>query len=280
MAKFPEKVNERGSSFRICISFLLLSLLGYVLLPRISFQLEPSRSLPELTITYSWQNASPELIEQQVTAKLEGVFSSIKELKSLKSSTYPGRGEILIAFDKGTDLDLRRYEVSTLIRRIIKDLPEAVSYPEISLGSVEEDRKGPILSYTIVGDQSPYDIQQYGENIIAPELAQIEGVKNIKIYGANPFAWELAYDPDQLRSLGLNREELASGIENNFLEESLDEDYSFKAKGSRLRQGFPGLTFSLQDSLSQRVLSSKELLQIQRKERPPNAYFRINGQNA
>ncbi|MEM8891821.1 MAG: efflux RND transporter permease subunit, partial [Bacteroidota bacterium] len=158
--------------------------------------------------------------------------------------------------------------------------PEAVSYPEISLGSVEEDRKGPILSYTIVGDQSPYDIQQYGENVIAPELAQIEGVKNIKIYGANPFAWELAYDPDQLRSLGFNREDLASGIENNFLEESLDEDYSFKAKGSRLRQGFPGLTFSLQDSLSQRVLSSKELLQIQRKERPPNAYFRINGQNA
>ncbi|MEM6801464.1 MAG: efflux RND transporter permease subunit, partial [Bacteroidota bacterium] len=257
-----------------------MSLIGYFLIPRISFQLEPSRSLPELTVNYSWPNASPELIEQQVTAKLEGIFSSIKELKSLKSSTYPNRGEIHISFDKGTDLDLRRYEVSTLIRRVISDLPEAVSYPKISLGSREEDRKGPVLTYTLVGNQSPYEIQDYGEEVLAPMIAQVEGVKNIKLYGANPFAWELTYDPDQLKSLGLSRNDLARDIRHNFWEESLDKNYSLKAKGKKSKQGFPVLSFSKRDSLSRQLLSSSELLEIQRKERPPSAYFRINGQNA
>jgi multidrug efflux pump subunit AcrB len=123
------------SSFSILIIFVLLIIVGASLLPLLNLQLTPSRSLPGLSVSYRWPDASARVIEQEVTAKLEGLFSSVKGIKGVSSVSSKGFGRINLSFKKTVNLDAARFEVASLIRRAYSDLPEQVSFPELSMGT-------------------------------------------------------------------------------------------------------------------------------------------------
>lgn len=67
--------------------------------------------------------------EQEVTAKLERLFSSVKGIKGVSSVSSKGSGRINLSFKKTVNLDAACFEVASLIRRAYNDLPEQVSSP-------------------------------------------------------------------------------------------------------------------------------------------------------
>lgn len=73
------------SSFSILIIFVLLMIVGVSLLPSLNVQLTPSRSLPGLSVSYHWADASASVIEQEVTSKLEGLFGDVEGIKEVSS---------------------------------------------------------------------------------------------------------------------------------------------------------------------------------------------------
>jgi multidrug efflux pump subunit AcrB len=117
------------SSYTILILFVILILTGSVLVFRLSFQLEPSVSLPSVTVSYSWPNMPGRVVEQEVTSVLESGFSRMKGIEELTSTSSGGRGTIRIAFDKTVSFDAARFEVSSIIRQLYPKLPDQVSYP-------------------------------------------------------------------------------------------------------------------------------------------------------
>ncbi|UAM98038.1 hypothetical protein K8354_17410 [Polaribacter litorisediminis] len=58
--------------FKILIVFLILSFLGFLTFPKLSVRLNPSESLPSISVSYSWANSSPYALEREVTNILEG----------------------------------------------------------------------------------------------------------------------------------------------------------------------------------------------------------------
>ena len=50
-------------------------LLGISLIPVLSLQLLPSSRSNDLSVSFSWDNAGPELLEMEVTTKLEGALA-------------------------------------------------------------------------------------------------------------------------------------------------------------------------------------------------------------
>ena len=195
--------QRHTSAFSVIVVFILLMILGLAFLPRLSVRLHPSGTLPSLTITYSWHNASPRLVEQNVTAPLEGLFNTIIGIKSVKSFSNQGGGRITLEFDKKADMDAMRFEVASKVREIFPKLPEAVSYPGISQYQSESEEQT-LLTYTLNAPSSPRLIQQYVEDVLSPRLSHIEGLYNIRVYGATPMEWELIYDQEQLKILGIS----------------------------------------------------------------------------
>jgi len=88
---FAEKSNTSGpylSPFSTILVFTAFILIGLSLIPILDIQLSPSRSANNLSVSYSWPNASARLIEQEVTSTLEGLFSSIKGLININTVIY------------------------------------------------------------------------------------------------------------------------------------------------------------------------------------------------
>ena len=106
------------SPFRIIISFIVLAIIGFALVPQLSVDLNPREREPVLTISYGIPRSSPDLVEKLATAPLEGAFSQLAELKKIQSVSNYDRGSITLRFDKKTDLDYKKFEVSAFIRQV------------------------------------------------------------------------------------------------------------------------------------------------------------------
>ena len=209
------------ASFRVLIQFLLPGLIGLSLLPLLPFQLQPTRSLPGLSLQFSWANASENLIEQEITSQLEGALATLRDLQHMNSTTVQGSGRIELEFDEETDMDMRRFETSTIVRQLYPSFPKAVTYPQLQLSRPEASQNTTLLSYTLNGNATPQYLKEYAENQIRLALARIPGIQSVEIYGATPFAWELSYDPEQLASLEITPSDISEVIQRGGQQSSL-----------------------------------------------------------
>ena len=274
------------SSFSILIIFILLMIVGVSVLPLLNVQLTPSRSLPGLSVSYRWPDASARVIEQEVTSKLEGLFSGVKGINEVSSVSEKSYGRIDLSFKKTVNLDAARYEVASLIRQIYSSLPEQVSFPELSISSSGEN-SSPILTYTLNASASPFFIQKYAEDHLVPKLSIIPGVNGVKVYGATPYEWEIQFNSGQIQELGIRSENIAQSISDYFRKDFLGQGTVSTFNTETITGIY--LSNNLVDSIPWRSIPVKEvknrmillgdIARITYKEQQASSYFRINGLN-
>ena len=76
----------------------------------------------------------------------------------------------------------------------------------------DKDAARPFMSFTLNAPATPILIQQYAEEHIKPQLAQIAGIYKVELSGATPMEWRLEYDSEQLRSLGVTLSDIREAV--------------------------------------------------------------------
>ncbi len=273
--------------FQITVVFIVFTIVGVTFIPKLSVRLNPSRFLPSLTISCLWQNASPEIMEQEVTSVIEGAVSLVKGIEKVTSASSKGRASVTVTFDKYTDMDNVRFEAASIIRQVFPKLPEQVSYPQISMNRPDDDDgERALISYTLNGPATPWRIQKYAEDNIKKRLSQIEGVDRINVYGASPLEWQVSYNPEILQSLKIAPAEISTGIRNFF--DSRQIGYAFENRGDT--KNFYAVnvvpqTKSLEwykipvKKTGNRIVYLTDIATVQQVEHEPSAYYRISGLN-
>ena len=278
------------SSFTLIVSFICLALVGLALIPMLPVKLNPSRSLPGFTVSYSMPNASSRVIEMEVTSRLEAMLARIRGVEKMSSTSGNGYGSITIDLDKHTDVDAVRFEASTIIRQTWSELPDGVSYPVIQMKVPERDAQRPFLSFTLNAPSTPILIQQYAEEHIKPRLARLDGVYKVEINGATPMEWQLEYDSEQLRRLGVTIQDITQAVENHYRREFLGTNDVSDGKGGRqwirlalVPEGsashFDAATIPV-TTADGKILRLDELVKVTHIEAAPQSYYRINGLNS
>jgi multidrug efflux pump subunit AcrB len=264
---------------------------GIALVPKLPVKFSPSQNLPRISINFSMYGNSPRIVEMEVTSKLEAMLSRIKGIQNITSNSYKNGGNINLQFDKHTNIDVARFEVSTIIRQAWPQLPSGVGYPSISVGRSDDNSSRPFLSYTINAPASPLLIQQFAENQIKTKLSQVDGVYSISVEGATPMEWQIEYDYRKLEVLGLTVNDITSAISKYLGREFLGIGTIDTEQGEkqwiRVALGTGVQNVEKQDlenivirSINGQIVRLKELAQTERVEAQPNSYYRINGLNS
>ena len=284
----PSEQSPRFSPFSLNIVFVVLIITGAAIMPLLSLQLNPTRYLPSLTISYTWPDAAARVVEHQVTSVLEGVISTLPGVSRISSTTNNESGEITMEFDRNTDLRTKRFEVASLIRDAHSRLPERVSYPVIQMNMPSNTSGTVILSYQVTGNEAPSYIFSIAEELLKPAIASVDGVYSVDIYGATPRAWELIYDQKVLSSTGVTPGRIrdairayltvreAGGGVDNLLSSGMKRTYLTMV-------GHRPDTVRWEDipvtSANGRVLMLSDLVTVKLKDERPRSYYRINGLN-
>lgn len=279
----PKIAKPTFSSFSIIVVFFALMIIGIAFIPMLDIRFKPSRNLPELTIRFSWPNASPKVIEQE-TSKIEGVLGKINQIESIESNSSVGNGNVTLKFDKTVDLNQKRYEVSTLIRQLRSNLPDEMSYPEITTNVEQEEDQVSFMVLTLNANSSTHYIKNKAEQLVIPELLKIEGIADISLFGATPNQWEVCYDPELLKNFQILPSEISSVInrlgEKMFLGNQKDIGNSSIPVLATTQYIEPIKWGSLPISNKNgRIVKLSDVATIKLKEKPPTSYYRINGKN-
>jgi len=110
------------ASFPILMSCLALMILGLALSPLLKVKLLPDRSLPSVSVSYSYGGERGNG-HQLGDPLLEAAFSRLEGLVKLRSRTGDGNGAITLEMEEEAEMDAVRFEVSTLIRQVYPQLP-------------------------------------------------------------------------------------------------------------------------------------------------------------
>ena len=286
--KESPKHQSLFSTFTINIIFVMLIIVGAGVIPLLSLQLNPTGSLPSLTISWNWPEAPVRVVEQEVTTVLEGVLSTVTGVKKISSVTNNESGNIIVEFDNNVNLQTKRFEVASLIRESRQKLPERVSYPTISMNMPSNTSGSTILSFQINGNANTSYIYTLAEEQIKPRISVIEGVYSVNITGATPQEWEIVYDQDKLSAAGISPSLISSSIDKYLLEMEIG-GATETLSGGLTKRTYLTLTGNKEDTfkwddipitkVSGRIIHLTDVAKINLKDQQPGSYFRINGLN-
>lgn len=263
---------------------------GICLIPHLSVKLYPSPNTNNLYISYSWRDANAELVESEITSKIEANISRVKGIKDIRSKTYYGGGYIKLEIDKANDIDVVKLEISSILRTLKNKLPENTRIYPLSEDSNnnENDEDALLLGYVITGPGTTLDVANYAKENITPIIKQVKGIKQVNITGYEPFEWVLEYDKKILKSMHISSVDLYSAI-NNFYERK-DAGKVLLSKGDNAKYSYVVITGDggndksiikdiLVKKIGTRLIRLKDIVKITSKEKAPRSYYRINGLN-
>ena len=289
--------SPKISSFTIIVTFLCVALAGIAFIPLLPIKLSPSRTLPQLTISYNMPGNSARVIEMEVTSRLEAMLARIKGIKEINSTSGNGWGYVTLELDKHTNIDAARFEASTIIRQTWPSLPDGLSYPVLEMSRPDDKEVRPFMSYTLNAAATPIFIQRFAEDQIKPRLSGIPGIYRIDVSGATPMEWRLEYDSRQLATLGISIPDIQKAISQYYQKEFLgtgnvETQLATSCKGGQSSQWIrlalvpenetDGFNPSLITVLNKdgKLIRLDQLLKVTRQEEAPQSYYRINGLNS
>lgn len=280
----PEFYKYRPfSPFSVVVVFLALMLAGASFIPLQNLRFKPSRSMPEITVRFNWFNASPEVIEEQ-SARIEGALSRLDQVKSVTSTSTIGSGQVTIEFDRYANMAQKRYEISTQLRQLRSSFPDGMSYPELAATMADDEGTTTFMTLTLNAHTTTHYIREVAEALVIPELTRIEGITDVKLYGATPNQWEICFDPALLRNYQIGVSELETLFrrmgEKDFLgSHSTDAGHTapvFLVSRQVEPTEWQMLPVALKNG---RIIRVSDVATVKKQERPPTSYFRINGKN-
>jgi multidrug efflux pump subunit AcrB len=279
------------SSFSIILSFACLMILGISLVPKLPVKLNPSRRLPVINLSFSMPGQSARAVEMEVTSKVEAMLSRVKGVQGVSSWSSSGNGRISVRLSKHTDPDIARFEVSTVIRQTWPSLPEGVSYPYISVsGTTGNESAQPYLRYTVNAPFSPIQIQEYINDNLKPQLAEIPGIDRIEVSGASRMIYRLEYDYIMLENLKISAGDIQNAIRSYLGREFLGTGKTVDIDGndSWIRialvsedrsQPFDPAVIQVKN-IEGKIIYLSSIVKTTYEEEEVSSYFRINGLNS
>jgi HAE1 family hydrophobic/amphiphilic exporter-1 len=194
----------------VAMTYLAVALLGVAAWRNIPIELYPDTQLPRLQVNARWQGASPETIEAFLTSPIESTIQQVRGVEKITSESYELQGtgvsEIKVEFNRDTDMDFARLDLSERLATLEEDLPPGVNQVSVEPYIPPEfaaQAGGAFLQYTLTGPYTLEALKIFADDEIVPELSQIEGVAVVRVYGGRERLLEIEMDEDRVTSLGL-----------------------------------------------------------------------------
>jgi hydrophobic/amphiphilic exporter-1 (mainly G- bacteria), HAE1 family len=202
----------------VAMTYLAVSLLGVLAWRNLPIELLPDTDYPRLTVNASWAGSSPETVEAFLTAPLEAAIQQVRGVEKVLSTSSENQGigtsRIDVEFERETDMEFARLELSERMAAIEDDLPAGVNGPFVQMYTPPEfsNQSRDFLRYTITGPYTLEYLHTYVDEELGREIRNIEGVADVRVQEGRKRLLELELNEAQVRALGLDITDIGNRI--------------------------------------------------------------------
>ncbi|MDP1909650.1 MAG: efflux RND transporter permease subunit, partial [Hyphomicrobium sp.] len=192
---------------------LLIVILGIVALYNLPVSQYPDVVPPTVQVTARYPGASAATVAREVALPIEQRVNGVEGMIYMSSlSTSDGQYTLTVTFKIGTDGDKAQILVENRVSSALASLPEAVQ----KQGLQTTKKSTSILE--IVALTSPdgrYDslfLSNYATINLLDEIARLDGVGSVAVFGAGQYAIRIWLDPQKLQARGLVPQDVINAV--------------------------------------------------------------------
>src|SRR5512138_601184 len=189
-----------------------------VSLTRLPIAQYPDITPPLIQVTTTFVGASALDVEQSVATPIEQQVNGVERSIYLKSTNAnDGTLKLEVSFDVGSDLDISNVLTQNRVSVATPALPADVKTYGVS---VKKSLSFPLLLVTLTSPSGAFDsnfLSNYALININDQLARINGVGEVKLFGGSDYAMRIWVRPDKLQALGLTVTDLVNAVKSQNL---------------------------------------------------------------
>jgi cobalt-zinc-cadmium resistance protein CzcA len=214
------KIIEFSIKQKLLIGIMILALLVWGIY---SVRQLPIDALPDITnnqvqiITSSPSNGAED-IERFVTYPVEQTMATIPGVEEIRSFSRFGLSVVTIVFKENIEIYWARQQVNERLTKVERNVPKGMGVPEIAplttgLGEIYQ-----YVIHTKKGFEKKYNataLRTIQDWIVRRQLLGVEGIADVSSFGGYLKQYEIAIDPDKVRSMNISISEIFTALEKN-----------------------------------------------------------------
>ena len=210
------RVSLRNPVFATMVMLALL-VLGLFAFQRLKVDQFPNIDFPVVVVTTEYPGASPEIVESEVTKKVEEAVNAIAGVNALTSRSYEGQSVVIIEFQLHIDgrkaADDVREKIAILkpsFRTDVKE-PRVLRFDPASraIWSVA------VLPQAVNGQApSAVELTTWAEQTLKKRLENVRGVGSVTLVGGTRRAVNIHLDPAAMEALGVTADQVTTAVRN------------------------------------------------------------------
>ena len=192
---------------------LLLLIAGCIAWPGLPVSEYPDVVPPTIVVSATYPGANPKTIADTVATPLEEQINGVENMLYTSSqSTSDGVMKLVVTFALGTNLDAAQVQVQNRVAQTLPKLPEEVQ----RLGVITQ-KSSPIFLMTVALTSpdhryGPLYLSNYARVHVRDQLARLDGVGDVEVYGAGEYSLRIWLDPNRMASLSLTISDVVAAI--------------------------------------------------------------------
>ncbi len=191
------------------MAVLIVMILGGISLFRLPIDLMPDITYPTLSVSTTYENASPEEIEELITRPVEEAMSAVPGVEEVTSFSSEGRSNVRISFSWGTDLDAAAADVRDRLDRVVPRLPEEAERPVLRKFDLASF---PILILGAASDLDPIQMRRIIDDQIKYRIERLPGVATVDVHGGLDREIHVNLLASKVKALGLPLDQILTKV--------------------------------------------------------------------
>jgi len=190
-------------------------LFGIVALSRIGISQFPDVDYPNISVSVSWQGASPPAVEREIVEPLEQAISQVEGVKQISSTARAGNARITASFDMSRDVDLALQDIQARVAQAQRQLPKDVPAATVSKSNPDDQ---PILQIGVSGPFSRQMLADVAKYQVQEKLQTVAGVGQITLSGVASRNVRIWLDASRLAEKGVVASDVINAIRSEHVE--------------------------------------------------------------
>jgi len=194
----------------IAIFIVLAGLVTYDTLPVSQY---PEISPPTVKVRAIYPGANAQVLADTVAQPIEEQVNGVEGMIYMSSNCASnGEYSLMVTFEIGADLDLAAVRVQNRVAMAVPALPEEVQRQGVT---TKKESTNMVQIISLYSPDQRYDtlfLSNYAALQVKDELARLDGVGNVAIFGASEYSMRIWIDPDKLKSRGLTASDVVNAV--------------------------------------------------------------------
>ncbi len=201
----------------VMLAFVVLGIFSY---QRLQVDQFPNIDFPVVVITAEYPGASPEIVESEVTKKIEEGVNSISGINALTSRSFEGQSVVIMEFQLAIDGRKAAEDVREKVAALRPTLRTEVKEPRVlrfdpasrAVWSLAVVPSKVNAAGAAVKPMNAVELTNWTDQTLKKRLENVRGVGSVTLVGATKREINLYLNPQAMEALGVTADQVVNAV--------------------------------------------------------------------